>query len=199
VVRWGEAGPGFCQQISVPTYHYAYLLPMKKTRTAFLFFSILTACGVLFFASGVDAQFLNEAAKQLGATAGEQGADLGRATDPRLIASLMIRSLLGLLGVGFLAYLVYAGYLWMTAAGNTEQIDKAKSTIRRITVGLVIMLAAYSITLFVTGLISLSDDPLIRSDDPEEEAFDSILREQEKYLNQDRFNEDINERRRIEL
>lgn len=65
----------------------------------------------------------------------------------------LIRALLSILGVIFMAYVVYAGQLWMTARGNEEQITKAKAIIRGSIIGLLIVFAAYAITSFVISAI----------------------------------------------
>lgn len=56
---------------------------------------------------------------------------------------------LGLLGAVLLILTIYAGFLWMTAGGNDEQVTKAKAWIRNAVIGLIITLAAYSIANFV--------------------------------------------------
>ena len=61
----------------------------------------------------------------------------------------IIRIVLGLLGIIFLALTVYAGFLWMTAAGNDEQAGKAIGILKTGVIGLIIILASYSITYFV--------------------------------------------------
>lgn len=66
----------------------------------------------------------------------------------------IIQIFLGLLGVIFLALAMYGGYLWMTARGNEQIVDKAKDTIKNAVIGLAVILAAYAITQFViTALI----------------------------------------------
>jgi len=92
----------------------------------------------------------SEIGRQLGATA--SGANLGPPTDPRLVVISIIRVILSLIGTLILALNIYGGFLWMTAAGNDEQITKAKTTIRNATIGLVIILSAYSITIAATNL-----------------------------------------------
>ncbi|MFA5318262.1 MAG: hypothetical protein WC323_02200 [Patescibacteria group bacterium] len=61
----------------------------------------------------------------------------------------VINAILGLLGVIFLVLTIYAGFLWMTAAGNDDQVSKAKSIITAAIIGIVIIVAAYAITNFV--------------------------------------------------
>lgn len=65
------------------------------------------------------------------------------------IIATVIRAFIGLLGIIFVILIVYSGYNWMTAAGDAAKITKAKDTITRAIIGLIIVLAAYSITYFV--------------------------------------------------
>ena len=48
-----------------------------------------------------------------------------------------------------MTYIIYAGWMWMTAAGNDEKITKAKATIRSGIIGLVVAMSAYIITALV--------------------------------------------------
>lgn len=52
-------------------------------------------------------------------------------------------------GVIFMMLTIYAGIQWMTAQGNTSQVSKAKDTLIKAIVGLVIIMAAYGITYLV--------------------------------------------------
>jgi amino acid transporter len=63
----------------------------------------------------------------------------------------IVRAVLSLIGVIFMVYIVYAGYLWMTAQGKEEQIEKAKTILRGSIIGLIIVLGAYLITAFVVS------------------------------------------------
>ncbi len=66
----------------------------------------------------------------------------------------IISAALSLVGVIFLALMVYAGFLWMTASGEADQITKAKNIIVSSLIGLGVVLSAYAITAFVTGSLS---------------------------------------------
>jgi hypothetical protein len=66
------------------------------------------------------------------------------------IIGTVINAFLGLLGVLFLAYLVYGGYSWMTAGGDEGKVKNAVAIIRSSTIGMIIVLAAYAITFFIT-------------------------------------------------
>lgn len=62
---------------------------------------------------------------------------------------MVIKGALSMVGVVFLVLMVYAGYLWMTARGEEEAIKKAQKIIISSIIGLIIVLASYSITNFV--------------------------------------------------
>lgn len=70
-------------------------------------------------------------------------------TDIRVTVANTINILLGILGTISLVLIVYAGFLWMTAAGNDDQIGKAKSILSAAIIGLVIILTAYSLSNYV--------------------------------------------------
>ena len=61
----------------------------------------------------------------------------------------MINVALGFLGIIFLVLFVYAGFMWMTAAGNEERITKSKKTMIAAIIGVTIVLSAYAISYFV--------------------------------------------------
>ncbi len=63
----------------------------------------------------------------------------------------IIKAVLGVLGILFLVLTVYAGFLWMTAAGNDEQVTKAMGILKTSIVGLIIILVSYSLTYFILG------------------------------------------------
>lgn len=126
---------------------------MKKTSKILLalIFSVML-CGLAapFTVNAVSADTQADIQSQLGAAGGTSG--LGTPTDPRIIAANIIRTLLGLLGMIFFGFTVYAGYLWMTAGGEDEKVTKAKSLLMQAVIGLAIILSAYAITLFATKL-----------------------------------------------
>jgi len=67
---------------------------------------------------------------------------------PKAVAEI-IRIALGLLGIIFLALIVYAGFMWMTSAGNEDRIQTAKKIMVAAIIGTAIILCAYIITIFV--------------------------------------------------
>ncbi|MFH1225888.1 MAG: hypothetical protein V1684_01205 [bacterium] len=69
--------------------------------------------------------------------------------DPRVMIARIINIALGFLGVIALGFVLYAGFLWLTSAGDEEKINKAKKILISAVVGLAIILSAWGITLFV--------------------------------------------------
>lgn len=88
-------------------------------------------------------------------SAGETGADFAPATKisvSEYIGSI-IQYLLSFLGVIFICLIIYGGFLWMTAAGDSEQITKAKDIIMSSVIGLVIIISAYTLTYYILANI----------------------------------------------
>ena len=61
----------------------------------------------------------------------------------------IIRVFMGILGIFAVVLIIYAGYLWMNARGNEQQVEKARSILTQAVIGLIIILASYSIAGFV--------------------------------------------------
>lgn len=72
---------------------------------------------------------------------------------------LIIKSVLGLIGVLFFVLTFYAGFLWMTASGDDAKIEKAKNIITAATIGLAIIIMAYSITTLVINSLNRAVTP----------------------------------------
>lgn len=71
------------------------------------------------------------------------------ATQPTVVALGLINSALSLLAAVCVGLLLYAGFLWVWARGNQEEVKKAKDIIQGTVIGLIIVLAALGITQFV--------------------------------------------------
>ena len=69
----------------------------------------------------------------------------------------IVQIVLSLIGVVFMVLLVFGGIQWMTAAGNDQQVEKAKNVIIRSIIGLAIILLAYVISIFIITAFSNSN------------------------------------------
>lgn len=72
------------------------------------------------------------------------------------IVGKYVNAFLSLIGTVFLVLLIAAGYRWMTAGGNEEDVTKAKDIIFQAIVGLIIVVAALLITNFILAAIAKS-------------------------------------------
>ncbi len=117
-----------------------------------LAFSLIVA-GLFFlthtsFAQGEFFDSLNNTAKHAGVLPeNNENANFS------LMVGNILRGLFGLLGTVFLVLVMYGGFIWMTASGNDESVNKAKKIITQATIGLFVMVLAYALTDFIFGTI----------------------------------------------
>ena len=70
-------------------------------------------------------------------------------SDIYVTIAIVINTFLGFLGIIFVILIIYAGFNYMTAAGEEEKVRTAMATIRRAIIGLIIIVSAYGITSLV--------------------------------------------------
>lgn len=134
---------------------------MKKKILSFLVFPIffLLFSGFLtVLPTNAQTDMIVDPIKGLDASAGEVKAfDQARTTyNSNFIqtkAGQIVGVVLSFVGVVFLALMIYAGISWMTAAGNEQQVTKAKTLMVNATIGIIIVFAAYAITSFIGGQV----------------------------------------------
>ena len=56
---------------------------------------------------------------------------------------------LGLLALVAVVMIIIGGFTWLTAGGNEEKVDKAKKIISAAVIGLIVILLAWAIVIFV--------------------------------------------------
>ena len=69
--------------------------------------------------------------------------------DPRAIAAAVMNVALGFLGIIAVIIILLGGFRWMTSAGNEDKVAEAKNLLLAGIVGIVIILAAWGIAIFV--------------------------------------------------
>ena len=89
-------------------------------------------------------------------TSTEAGYDTASSTSLTGYVSQIISIILSVLGIIFLAFTIYGGIVWMTAAGNEEKVSKAKELIIESIIGVIIVIAAYAISYFVLSATTTS-------------------------------------------
>lgn len=126
-------------------------------KTKILLFSVLAVVGSIFFIFPLStlAQItdpgagLDVTASKINAFAGQTGNTYTNFLQTK--TGQIIGVVLSFVGAIFLILMIYAGILWMTAAGNDQQITKAKGLMINAIIGMIIVFAAYAITTFLGG------------------------------------------------
>jgi|GEM_PF-1172643 hypothetical protein len=70
-------------------------------------------------------------------------------TSATAIIGLAIKGLMMFMGAIMFILVVYAGFLWMTAQGNSEKIDQARNIIVWATLGVAVMMVSYVVVNFL--------------------------------------------------
>lgn len=100
-------------------------------------------------------------------SAGEAGSDPVSLTNPLtgdqasieipVLIGRIIEAVLGIVGSLALVMFIYGGFMWMTSAGNSEQVQKGKNILIWATLGLAVIFSAYALVKFVIeGITSKS-------------------------------------------
>lgn len=79
--------------------------------------------------------------------------NLAKITDPSDLIKRAINLLLAFIGSIALALYVWAGFTWMTAAGEEKKIDSAKKIVVWTSLGVLVMLLSYTLVNFVIKAI----------------------------------------------
>ncbi len=79
-------------------------------------------------------------------------------TDPRILIIRIIQIVLGFLGLLAVGLIIYAGFLWMTSAGDESKVERAKKIIINAVIGIVIILSSLAIATYVINKLSEAVD-----------------------------------------
>ncbi len=127
----------------------------KKHVVSFIFLAIFSLIQLVAISTWAQPALADEALFNGQEGINEIGQVYGNnKTDLRVIVGKIILVVLGFLAAIFLALTIYAGFRYMTAAGNQDQTKKAVAQIRDAVIGLIIVLAAWAITTFVLNAMS---------------------------------------------
>lgn len=132
---------------------------MYRTNSTRLIVSVVSvAVWAAVAVATVSAQIPDSVNVQLGPAAAGAGVNQQEAEIGQVVARVINVSL-SLIGIVLVALLVYAGWLWMTAAGEEEKITKAKGIIRSAIIGIIIVFLAYGISrLVIRGLTAATSN-----------------------------------------
>ena len=73
---------------------------------------------------------------------------------PEQIVINLINWVLGILALVAVVLILIGGFKWMTAAGNEENVESAKKLLTAAVIGLVIIMAAWGISLYAVGILA---------------------------------------------
>ncbi|MBI2637141.1 MAG: hypothetical protein HYW81_03030 [Parcubacteria group bacterium] len=121
-------------------------------KTATIISTILISGFILTIAPLAHAAAVDSALGKLNTIGGITGFGETRGGDVGLYEKIaaVINILLGFAGVVAVIFIIYAGFRWITASGNEEQVKEARGNIRNAVIGLVVIFLAFVITNFVT-------------------------------------------------
>jgi len=140
---------------------------MKYLKTILVVIMMVT---VLSFAFAVDAQNVFQDASSNLDTSGKQAFGEGTQSDLPTLVGNIINGFLMVLGILLTLIIIRGGYMYMTAGGNTDQVDKAKKWIVNGVIGLVLILLAFAISTFVLNNLVQATTPTSAQPPPPQPA-----------------------------
>lgn len=87
------------------------------------------------------------------------GQSLGLGTNLQNSVLQTVRFILGLLGIIGVIMMIYGGYMWLTAAGNEEKVEKGTAIIRAAVIGILIILFSWIVVSYIiNSSVTVSED-----------------------------------------
>lgn len=122
---------------------------LQVSVVLFFVFSVLAPFGsVLAQGAGIGSEItgkLETVNREVGLANPEGG--------PLSTVASIIKNALLFVGTIFMIFILYGGFMWMTAGGSSEQVGKAGSYIKNSIIGLVIIFASYAIVFTVFDIL----------------------------------------------
>ena len=118
----------------------------------FIIFSLLIVLSFLMMAQATLADIEDTTGLNKTATGGF-GENITKTATLSETIGKIVGAALSFLGVIFFILMIYGGYMWMFSMGNEQTAGKAKDIIIAAVIGLVIVLMAYAITTYLSGII----------------------------------------------
>lgn len=126
---------------------------MKSILNKIYCYTLLVFVFSVLAIESVVAQGFRAAPSKLNELGKAVGGGQAPTSNPGAIVGQAIQVILQLVGLIFLILTVYSGILWMTSRGDEDQITKARDILITASIGLFIVLSAYSITFLITGTL----------------------------------------------
>ncbi|MBU1545125.1 MAG: hypothetical protein KKE62_20020, partial [Proteobacteria bacterium] len=130
---------------------------MVQTIKIFNMFKYLKPLIIIIFLFSITFSMANFAIAANADVWGGQGGNIGSVIglgggDPRVMVARIIQIFIGFLGIIAVGLTIYAGWMYMTADGDDERINKAKAILKNAVIGLIIILLSFAIVSLVLKL-----------------------------------------------
>lgn len=123
---------------------------MNKKHYSYILSLLLTATIVPIMVHAADVNFDPKAGDKTGLIKTELSESLALGqVSPTEVAFDLINTALTLLGTVCVILIIYAGFIWVWARGNQEEVQRAKEILQGTIIGLLIVLASLGIARFV--------------------------------------------------
>jgi hypothetical protein len=136
---------------------------MKYFQSLILVLAILVCLGSVQFASAANLGDAFKASPSDGTTCSDGGLgcaaaaahfNTGEKGTLESVIGFLMTVLLSLVGIVFMTFLFFGGFIWITAGGNETKIDRSKSILKQGIVGLLIVFGAYALSYFLLSLFA---------------------------------------------
>ncbi|HOX60745.1 MAG TPA: hypothetical protein PLV72_01935 [Candidatus Magasanikbacteria bacterium] len=136
---------------------------MKSKLASIIFlFGIVgaTLVGGEFVSAQINPTMVNQVTSQI--NAGATSAGYGGAVNPYTVTANYVKMFLSLIGTIFFVMILWGGYEYFTAKGDEDQAKTGLKYIKAAIIGLAIVLASYSITIFIVtrSQAAIGDSPV---------------------------------------
>lgn len=129
----------------------------RKHIASFIFLAVFSLVQVAIFSSLANPALADNTLLNNQTGINEIGGVYGnQPTDIRVVIARIITIVLEFLAVIFLGLTLFAGFRYMTAAGNEEQTKKALSQITDAVIGLVVVIASWALVSFIIRMLALA-------------------------------------------
>lgn len=130
---------------------------MKNFKTKFIFLVAVIFAAQFIFAFNCLAE--GDMTGALDSLANGAGYKTDQAASDTFLAETigsLIGKILEIIGIIFLLFMIYGGWIWMKAKGNAEQATRAKNILIDSIIGILIIMAAYIFTFFILKSLGTS-------------------------------------------
>ncbi|MBI5794625.1 Ig-like domain-containing protein [Candidatus Uhrbacteria bacterium] len=102
--------------------------------------------------------------------------------DVTVIITRLIRTAISFIGVIAVAFVLYGGFMFMTAGGNAERVKSAKKILLNALIGLILVFASFAIVSFILNALSTATGATITSQESGSSSYSDSASSAQFYL-----------------